>query len=120
MSTWETQEVPVLRALAMHFAVPGALPPTAPEIAAVCGLERQQVDEALRVVAEAKPPYVVGTQMTHPQLRPTVSGLTERAHHELEHAAYKKEAERSSGRGSRRRQKPPPVRGPLPPGALSS
>lgn len=121
MSTWESQELPVLRALATHFAADDAAPAGVPEIAAASGLERQQVDEVLRVLAEAKPPYVVGTQMTHSAMQPTVSGLTERAYHELEHAAYKEAEGGAVGKGGRRqKQKTPPVRGPLPPGALSS
>lgn len=111
MSTWETHELPVLRVLAEHFSEPGAAPLKTNQIVARVGFDEPVVKRVLRVLSESRPPYVLGVQQdAGPVL---VTGLTDRAQHELEQADLKDEAQ------GRTAENPPRRRGPLPPGALA-
>lgn len=110
MSTWETQELPVLRALAVHFAKRRARPASVRAIATATGMPEPVVIEVLRVLAESRPPYIEGRQLVHGDGRPRVTGLTERAHHELDHLADKEDLKggpEGQARIRRRRVVPP-------------
>jgi hypothetical protein len=112
MSTWETQELPVLRALATHFTKPRARPASMRTIASATGLPEAAVRASIRVLAEAKPPYIEGRQLIHSDGPPRVTGLTERASHELDHLAVKADLEREPGGSGRIRRNVP-----VPPGS---
>jgi hypothetical protein len=87
MSTWETRELPVLEALASHFADPKARPVDPAALAEESGLPEKDVAEALRVLSQARPPYVVGVQLGQTSAgEPQVTGLTDRAWTEMGHA----------------------------------
>jgi hypothetical protein len=87
MSAWETQELPVLRALDVHFAKEGAGAAQLDQIVADSGLGEDTVLEVLHVLAAARPPYVEGYGLgaTLRELEePRVTALTDRARRELE------------------------------------
>ena len=84
MSAWETQELPVLRALAAHFTGPKATPVVPAEIGKAAGLSEDTVNEVLGVLAKARPPYVEGDLLGSPAQPRRVTGLTDRARRELE------------------------------------
>jgi hypothetical protein len=112
MSTWETQELPVLRALAVHFAKRGARPASARTIGAATSMPESVVIEVLRVLAESRPPYIEGRQLVHGDGPPRVTGLTERARHELDHLADKADLEAAPTDAARvRRHRPVPPGG---------
>jgi hypothetical protein len=112
MSTWESQELPVLRAIADHFARSHAKPMSVRSIAIATGLPTKVVKDVLRVLAEGRPPYIEGSQLIKAGGRtPRVTALTERALHELDHIAVKEELERGSGDNGHFHR-----RGPFPPG----
>jgi hypothetical protein len=79
-------------------------------IASAAGLPESAVRAAIRVLAEAKPPYIEGRQLVHGDGPSRVTGLTERASDELDHLAVKADLERQpggSGRVHRSRPSPP-------------
>lgn len=81
MSTWETTELPVLHAVrdiaAQHDQI------TVSRLSRKTGLSPDEVKESLRRLAEARPPYITGTNILVGDgvvgRRPTVTGLTPRA-----------------------------------------
>ena len=103
----------MLRVLADHFARSHAKPVSVRRIVAASGLPTATVKQALRVLAEARPPYVQGSQLGRFGGRPRVTALTERAIHELDHLAVKEELERGTGADGHFHW-----RGPLPPGGV--
>ncbi len=111
MSTWETQELPVLRALTAHFAIAGARSLAASDIAERTGLDERVVTAVLRRLSEAKPPYVLGLQRLQGASGQVVTGVTERTLHELEQDDI-------NAKLATRAEEVPQRRQPLPPGAL--
>jgi len=99
MSAWETQELPVLRALAAHFAEPDAGPAEVSDLARATGLSEESVVEALGVLSGARPPYVLGQQMGAMPGLPRITGLTDRALRELEHAQVTERLSRDESSG---------------------
>jgi hypothetical protein len=84
MSAWETQELPVLRALAKHFADSAAPPAEVGDIATASGLGEDTVVEVLGVLSASRPPYVEGYALGAMEGAPRVTALTDRARRELE------------------------------------
>ncbi len=87
MSAWETQELPVLRALSAHFAKQPTGGVELKEIVTESGLGEDTVLEVLHGLAAARPPYLEGYGLgaTVRQLHePRVTALTDRARRELE------------------------------------
>ncbi len=114
MSTWETHELPVLRALVGHFGAADALPVPAQRIAELTGLEQGDVVAVLRRLSEAKPPYILGVQrLSGTSAAMIVAGVTDRTYHELEQDDINHQlAADADERLPQRRQ-------PLPPGAVA-
>ncbi len=112
MSTWETDELPVLRLLAEHFGGAGAAPLNAIDIAERAGMDEDAVMSVLRRLSEAKPPYVLGVQRMLGTRAPAVTGITERAWRELEQDDIRRQADAD---------REVPIRGQaLPPGAFNT
>ncbi|HSK26979.1 MAG TPA: hypothetical protein VK894_08730 [Jiangellales bacterium] len=112
MSSWETRELPVLRAARTLLEVGGA-EATADDLARATGFTRAEVDASLRVLAEAKGPYVTGHGLLAADGDATVTALTPRAEQELTKADYAAECEQSDEPAS-----VPAPGHPMPPGAL--
>ena len=112
MSSWETRELPVLRAAerllsARHAEV------TPADLARATGFTEAEVVASLRVLAEARGPYVTGHGLLAADGEAAVTALTARAEQELARADYAEARARSAEPGS-----VSPPGHPLPPGAL--
>ena len=86
MSCWEDHELPVLRAIAACLASSGDDEGVSvAELAAATGFVERDVNEALRVLAEARGPYVSGNFLLQPTSgQPVITALTDRARCELD------------------------------------
>ena len=111
MSSWETREVPVLRAVRDLLA--GGRDASVGSVGRSLGLGAPAVAESLRVLAEAHPPYVAGQGLLASDGDARVTALTPRAEEALAMADY---AERCRASDDPATVRPPA--GPLPPGAV--
>lgn len=100
MSTWETRELPVLRAIAAHFTVPDATPVDLATLAARVRLPEAEIREALVLLTQSRPPYVQGVQQGN-DAPLQVTGLTGRALDELGHLDAVSDPSRTRPRGPR-------------------
>ncbi|HSK57153.1 MAG TPA: hypothetical protein VK908_18045 [Jiangellales bacterium] len=112
MSSWETRELPVLRA-AQRLLADGGTEVTATDLSRATGLPEDDVVASLRVLAEAHGPYVTGHGLLAAHGEPAITELTSRAEQEIARADYTQARERSDEPGS------VPIPGhPMPPGAV--
>lgn len=88
MSSWETRELPLLRAIEARSKRRGRakrpLRISVPELAADTGFSEAEVSDSLRVLAEAHGPYITGENLLHAESESYVTGLTDRARVELD------------------------------------
>ena len=112
MSSWETRELPVLRA-AERLLAGSRKEVTAADLSRATGLSEPDVTASLRVLAEARGPYVSGHSLLSADGEAAVTELTARAEEVLARADYAEARERSDEPDS---VSPPDH--PLPPGAL--
>jgi hypothetical protein len=81
VSTWETTELPVLRAVRAITEQRGQI--SVARISRETGLRSDDVRASLRRLAEARPPYITGTNILVGDGvvggRPSITGLTPRA-----------------------------------------
>lgn len=87
MSTWETRELPVLRAIEARLASGAGRGHgvTVAQMAKDTGMSAGDIESALRILAEAHGPYVSGTGLVGAAGEPVVTSLTERAISEIRH-----------------------------------
>lgn len=77
--TWAHRDLPVLDAIVNIFDKPDRYQMRMPEVVELSGLPQEEVQAALRVLANASPPYITGTGasgLTYPLI---ISDVTERA-----------------------------------------
>lgn len=96
MSTWETRELPLLRAIAAQLSgeQPGGRGKgtrrratngvTVTQLTKATGFSKDEVLASLRVLAESHGPYITGRLLVHSERDTAVTGLTERARIELD------------------------------------
>lgn len=112
MSSWETRELPVLRA-AQRLLTEGRAEVTAADLTRATGLTETDVAASLRVLAEAHGPYVTGHGLLAAAGEAAITEVTPRAEQEIARADYVEARERSDEPDT---VSPPDH--PLPPGAL--
>jgi hypothetical protein len=112
MSSWETRELPVLRA-AERLLAKGRAEVTTADLTRATGLSEADVTASLRVLAEARGPYVSGHSLLAADGEAAVTELTARAEQELARADYAEARERSDEPDS-----VSPPGHPMPPGAI--
>jgi hypothetical protein len=77
--TWVSRDLPVLDAIVRVFDQPERYDLRIPELIRLCGLPETDVHAALRVLADASPPFITGTGVEETTYPLVVSGATERA-----------------------------------------
>jgi len=77
--TWARRDLPVLDAIVSVFDKPDRYQMRMPEVVELCRLPEGEVQAALRVLANATPPYISGTGVSGLTYPVIISDVTERA-----------------------------------------
>jgi hypothetical protein len=77
--TWARRDLPVLDAIVSVFDKPDRYQMRMPELVGLCRLPEGEVQAALRVLANATPPYISGTEVSGLTYPVIITDVTERA-----------------------------------------